>query len=470
VAGTVLRNARVPRALFPSPRPYGEKVPEGRMRGVGESGANSPGPSPQPSPREERGEGVDGGDFALVDIVIGDGVIQAIQPAGSASPDAPAGADVIDLDNGVVLPAFVECHTHLDKGHIWPRTPNPDGTFPGALESVGRDRDASWSAADVRARMDFGLRSAVHHGVGAIRTHIDSVGKQIGISWPVFAELRDQWRDRITLQASPLFGIQWALDADHMKAVVAAVRAHGTGLLGCVTYMIPELDQALDIMFRTAMENGWDLDFHVDESSDPAARSLERIALAALRHRFTGRILCGHCCSLALLGPEDEARVIARVKEAGIAVVSLPMCNMYLQDRQSGRTPRWRGVTSLHELKAAGVPVMVSSDNTRDPFYAYGDLDTLEVFREATRILHLDHPAGGWISAITSAPARVMGLQPDIGRIAAGPANLVLFKARNWTELLSRPQSDRIVIRHGQRLATTPPDYRELDGLAGMSP
>ena len=55
------------------------------------------------------------------------------------------------------------------------------------------------------------------------------------------------------------------------------------------------------------------------------------------------------------------------------------MCNMYLQDRVAGRTPRWRGVAPLHELDAAGVTVMVASDNTRDPFYAYGDLDMLEV-------------------------------------------------------------------------------------------
>ena len=69
------------------------------------------------------------------------------------------------------------------------------------------------------------------------------------------------------------------------------------------------------------------------------------------------------------------------------------MCNMYLQDRVAGRTPRWRGVAPLHELDAAGVTVMVASDNTRDPFYAYGDLDMLEVYREATRILHFDHSA-----------------------------------------------------------------------------
>ena len=52
---------------------------------------------------------------------------------------------------------------------------------------------------------------------------------------------------------------------------------------------------------------------------------------------------------------------------------------MYLQDRIPGRTPRWRGVTLVHELRAAGVPVSVASDNTRDPFYAYGDMDMVEV-------------------------------------------------------------------------------------------
>lgn len=420
------------------------------------------------------GGGVDNDDFAQINLLVSENGrlngLSSVQTPIDPQAEGETPYEIIDLDGGIVLPGFVECHTHLDKGHIWPRTPNPDGTFTGALDSVGRDREASWSAEDIRARMEFGLRTAEHHGAVAIRTHLDSIGTQIGISWPVFAELRDRWEDRITLQAAPLFGIQSAVDPAHMAAVVAAVKAHGSGVLGAVTYMCPELEDGLEILFRTAMDNGWDLDFHVDESSDPAARSLERIALAAMRHRFAGRILCGHCCALALQGQEDEARVIELVREAGISVVSLPMCNMYLQDRRRSRTPRWRGVTSLHELKAAGVPVMVSSDNTRDPFYAYGDLDPLEVFREATRIGHFDHPAGDWIRTITSAPARIMGLRPDIGRISGGMANLVLFRARNWTELLSRPQSDRIVIRNGKRLATGLPDYRELDGLRGMRP
>jgi cytosine/creatinine deaminase len=91
---------------------------------------------------------------------------------------------------------------------------------------------------------------------------------------------------------------------------------------------------------------------------------------------------------------QDEAEALHTldlVAKAGLNVVSLPMCNLYLQDRHAHRTPRWRGITLVHEMKARGINVSFASDNTRDPFYAYGDLDMLEVLRQATRIGHLDH-------------------------------------------------------------------------------
>ena len=143
------------------------------------------------------------------------------------------------------------------------------------------------------------------------------------------------------------------------------------------------------------------------------------------------------------------------------------MCNLYLQDRAPGRTPRRRGVTLLHELAARGVPVALASDNCRDPFFAYGDHDLVEVFREAVRIGHLDRPVGAWPAAVTRTPADLMRL-PEAGVIRTGaPADLVLFKARHYGELLSRPQADRIVLRAGRPIATDLPDYRELDPLFG---
>jgi cytosine deaminase len=317
--------------------------------------------------------------------------------------------------------------------------------------------------------MDFALRCAFAHGTGALRTHIDSYPKQTEISWGVFAEMREEWKGRIALQAVALFPIDRALtDEAEFRFTVATVGKHG-GVLGGLTFLGeapgPHTDAMLDKVFEAAIANGLDLDFHVDESDSPNARSLGQIAEAALRHKFKGRIVAGHCCSLALAGDNERATIIAKVAEAGIAVVSLPMCNMYLQDRAAGRTPRWRGVAPLHELDAAGVTVMVASDNTRDPFYAYGDLDMLEVFREATRILHLDHSERPWIRMLGLAAAEVMGIAGR-GIIAVGQnADLVLTRARTLPELLCRPQSDRAVVVSGRAIDTTLPDYRELDHL-----
>ena len=399
-----------------------------------------------------------------VDLALQDGVVTAISPSGSPVPEA---AIVHDCDGGLVFPAFVDLHTHLDKGHIWPRRSNPDGSFMGALTAVMADRDANWNAEDVERRMEFALRCAYAHGTAAIRTHLDSAPPQGAVTWPVFARLRARWAGRIELQAVALLGPDPLLDRGVVDEVAATVKAHG-GRLGGAISVHERAAAAIAAAVDAAGRHGLDLDLHIDESDDPASRSLRSLADTVLATGFAGSVVAGHCCSLAIHDEAFAAATIARVAEAGIAVVSLPMCNLYLQDRHAERTPRWRGVTAVQELRRAGVAVCLASDNTRDPFYAYGDLDGLEVLREAARIAHLDHPvneAFGWARAVSATPARIGGFAYR-GEIAAGaPADLVLFRARNWTELMARPQTDRIVLRSGRVIDRKLPDYRELDDL-----
>jgi len=406
------------------------------------------------------------GEQMLVDIAIESGRIVALRPAGDVAPEA--GAKVIDQDGGEVWPGLVDLHTHLDKGHTWPRAENPDGTFAAAMAAADADKHANWSQDDVHVRFAFGLRCALAHGTVAIRTHLESQRPHDEICWPVFSALQKEWAGRIHLQAVGLVPIE-DFSRPSVEAFADYVADHD-GVLGAFLYMCPDLDRLLERMLALAAERGLDLDLHVDESGDPGAVALNHLAAAALRQGFAGDILCGHCCSLAVQEPAEAARTLDLVREAGIAVVSLPMCNLYLQDRVPGRTPRWRGVTLLHEMAARGIPVALASDNCRDPFHAFGDQDMLEVFREAVRIAHLDRPLGAWPQAISRTPATVMGL-PEAGVIrVGGPADLLLFRARSDTELLSRPQSDRIVLRAGCQIDTTPPDYRELDqALAGSA-
>ncbi|RDC74986.1 cytosine deaminase [Rhodovulum sp. 12E13] len=376
---------------------------------------------------------------------------------------AEGGGAEVDMGGAMVFPAFVDMHTHLDKGHIWGRAPNPDGTFMGALETVRADTEANWSADDVARRADFSLRCAHAHGTRAIRTHIDSRAPQDDISWPVFRDLRAEWAGRIELQGVCLIGIDSFSEHGAFAHTADLVAAAG-GVLGMVTYPVPGLRDSLRAFFRMAEARGLSADFHVDETMDPGSETLRAIAETVLETGFAAPVVVGHCCSLSA---QDEARAMDTldlVAEAGLHVVSLPMCNLYLQDRQAGRTPRNRGITLVHEMRARGIPVAFASDNTRDPFYAYGDMDMLEVMRQATRIGHLDHARDDWPEAFLAAPARACGV--DAPSLAPGaPADLVICRAREWTELFARPQADRIVLRAGRAIDTTLPDYSELDDL-----
>lgn len=403
--------------------------------------------------------------LALVNLRIDDGIISEMTQGG-----LPQGMPTFDLDGGQVWPTQVDIHTHLDKGHIWPRARNPDGTHPSASRTVGIDRQANWTYDDVRKRFEFGLKCSYAHGTSAIRTHIDShEPAQREISWRVFREARDEWHGRIDLQAV----LMVMMDGYGRPEIREAVRtvADAGGVLGGVVKIrtplgldVDELDYCLDRLMSIANDHGLDVDLHVDETLDPAAMGLRKVALAAIRNRFRGKLVCGHCCNLSVQPPEVAGETIALCREAGIAIVTLPMVNMYLQDRRDGRTPLLRGVAPVHELAAAGLTVAAASDNCRDPFFAFGDHDLVEVYREFVRIAHLDMPYADWARSVTATPAALMGLDAGVIRKGA-PANLILFRDRGMTEFLSRPQAHRLVLRNGKAIDSTLPDYRELDGL-----
>ncbi|MEL6915399.1 MAG: cytosine deaminase [Pseudomonadota bacterium] len=373
----------------------------------------------------------------------------------------------VDMGGAMVFPTFVDMHTHLDKGHIWARAPNPNGSFEGALGAVRADAEARWSAEDVRARMEFALRGAYAHGTSAIRTHLDSHAPQDAISWGVFAEVQADWADRIALQAACLCACPYALE-DDFQATADLVAGARDGVLGMVTYPSADLQDQLDAFFEAAEARGLAVDLHVDETMDASVNTLADVARTVLARGFERPVTVGHLCSLSAMEDRVALQTLDLVAQAGLHVVSLPMCNLYLQDRHGARTPRLRGITLVHEMVARGIPVSFASDNTRDPFYAYGDLDMLEVLREATRIGHLDHSEIDWIRSVLTAPAAACGF--DAPSLAPGaPADLVICNARSWTELFARPQADRIVLRGGKPIDRTLPDYAELDPLMEAS-
>ena len=364
-----------------------------------------------------------------VRLTLSDGRIAAIDPTPGPATQT-------------VLPLPVEPHVHLDKaGTIARCRPDAPGLF-GAIDAMARDK-ANWTADDLHTRIEAGMLEAWASGCRAIRSHIDWNDPAVPLAWDVAAEVAQDWAPRMPLIRASLSGIDVLGNPDIGPTIAARVARDGQ-VLGAFIYRHADLATRIPFVFDLAEKHGLMLDFHVDEGLEVVATGLDLIVAEATRRRMGDRVLCGHACSLSIR--PDAARAIDAMARAGVALTVMPTTNLYLQDMAPGRTPRLRGLAPAQELRAAGVPVLFGTDNVRDPFYPLGVHDPLESLRLAALSAHL--PPGSWVDAITTAPARALGLAPQ--RLVVGEAaDFLLLPAPDVLAALARPGVPRTVIRGG---------------------
>jgi cytosine deaminase len=200
---------------------------------------------------------------------------------------------------------------------------------------------------------------------------------------------------------------------------------------------------------------GVPLDFHADSSDDPAMLTSEYIAAETIARGMQGRVTLGHLCTLDVLEPEHRARVMARLREAGISVISLPATEMHVKARTDVKRT-WRGVARLGELRAAGVNVALSTNNIVNPFTPYGHPDLLRqalVGAMAAHLGNLDQMA--WLlDLVTVNAARAIGL-PDHGLAEGCRADLVVLDARDPAQAITEQAEKLYVIKGGRIVART---------------
>ena len=354
------------------------------------------------------------------------------------------------VGGGLITPLFADIHVHLDKTFTIRRIAKNgnvrvDCLFD-AINLMETDRK-NWSEADIRARAIQGLQAAFEQGVGAMRSHVDWTTPEAPAAWPVLNELRQEWKDRIDLQLAALVHGDLVLDAGPQ---IAARVANDGGVFGAFFYRNADLEAKIEEMFRLAVKHDLDLDFHVDEGLDVEADGFSLIVSATARHGTAGRVLCGHACSLSLRRPDELQRILDAAADAGTALVSLPTSNLYLQDRIGGKSPRLRGVAPLKEARAAGMDVMLGSDNVRDAFYPYGDYDPLAILRLAAPVCHVEPQE--WLDSITTLPARLIGSERMHDLQVGGFADFIWHDAEDLNDLISRPQARRVVWRNGTKI------------------
>lgn len=404
---------------------------------------------------------------ALIDLRIEGDMLTAITPAtGEQSNDVPS----LDLQGNHVWPALIDMHTHIDKSQVISRIGPLGASFANARETINADRLKYWNRDDIRARMEFSIRCAFAHGVCAIRTHIDSYEGQAEASWDVFANLRQKWSGRVELQATSSVPID-VYTTDYGKKLADLAAGTEGGLLGGVLRrstdhdygFIDNIDELLDALFTLAKARGLPVDLHVDETTAIDVFHLQQVAKAAIRHNMQGRVVCGHCCSLAVQPEETIETVLSLCADAGLSIVTLPLANLYLQDRKLHRTPRLRGVTAFHEIRAKGIPIAIASDNVRDSFFPFGDYDPVETFRQSVAVYHLDQAIGEALKTLGPVPAQIMGVTP-LGSISiGGPASFIVIQAHSINEIVCRPQTNRIVVMKGRELRDALPKFSDYE-------
>ncbi|WP_246660521.1 amidohydrolase family protein [Nitratireductor sp. XY-223] len=371
-----------------------------------------------------------GGASKPVDILIEGARIKAIEPSPQSG-------------GGVVLPLMSDIHVHLDKTYTVDRTGSGAASLFDAIDRMDADK-ALWTPQDIRARAARALEKAYAHGVSVMRSHVDWTEPDVPMAWSVLNELAQEWRGRIHLQVVALCPLD--LIAEAGEPIAARAGADG-GVLGAFVYRNDNLAEKMRRVFLLADRNDLELDFHVDEGLEYEARGFEAIVAEAEKRGGGRQVLCGHVCSLALRAPEDIARLVARAAAAKIGLVSLPTTNSYLQDRNSGRTPRFRGLAPIKEARAAGMDVFLASDNVADVFYPYGDYDPFDVLRAGVMAAQLE--PGDWLDAISGSAARWCGA--EAGDLAVGAkADFLRFDATDLRDLVSRLGAPREVWRDGR--------------------
>ena len=383
-----------------------------------------------------------------VEVGIADGIIVAVQRAG-----LPAGQREIDAQGCMISPAFVEPHFHLENALIWEGALNYSGTLREAIEVYGKIKK-EMPLDDLVRRASVALETAIAHGVQWFRSHVDiDRTAQLHLLHGNVA-VREKFQDLIDIQliAFPQMGM--ARDAEVVDLMWQAME-QGADVVGGMPHAEQDMDDAarhIEIAFEIARKYDADIDMHIDETDDPYWHSLELLAEQTIANGWQGRVSAGHCCAMSAWDDAMAGRIIDKVVQAKINVITMAPINLMLEGRGDPH-PKRRGIARVKELLEAGVNVSCGQDDMQNMFYSFGNMDPLEVALITAHAAHMSAPSE--IEAAFDMP-RYKAAQnfrlDNYGVQAGARANLVVMDAYSPVDALRRRGDRRYVIRDGRVL------------------
>jgi cytosine deaminase len=385
-----------------------------------------------------------------LDIAVAGGRIARL-----ATRVAPGAATEIDAAGRLVIPGLVESHFHLDKALLGAGAPAHADSVAGAIRATAEAK-RRFSVADIADRARRALEMAIRHGVTAMRTHVE-VDPIVGLrGMEAILPLQKTFAWAVDLQIC-VFPQEGILQTPGTERLMRQALRMGGEAVGGVPYNDPDPRAHLALVFDLAREFDRDVDLHLDFFDEPGPQPLliGEVADLTLERGWEGRVVAGHVSALGALEAEAAAPLIARVRDAGVSIVTLPATDLYLLGRGDRRNPR-RGLPPVRQLLDAGVNVAVATNNLQNPFTPFGDADLLRVANLLATAAHLGTAEDlvRVLGMATEAGARALRL-PDYGIREGALADLVLLDCTEPAEAVAAIPERLVVVKGGRVSVTT---------------
>ena len=291
------------------------------------------------------------------DLLIEGATIREVLAPGTISVPA---AQRLPVDGRLLTPGLTDPHLHPDKAFGLDSDSTSAATLAEAIARV-RARKPYETAAAVQQRTEQLLRWCLRFGTTRVRAHAE-IDPYLGLrSVEGVLAAREALRGLVHVEvvAFPQEGI---LREPGTIELMREALVMGCDVVGAITYQDPDAREHLALAASLASELGLPLDVHADFGIP-----LERSALSTLvdvthRYGLEGRVTAGHCTTLARLGEPDFTEIVSRLRDAQITVVALPRTDLYMDGV----------IAPLEELRAAGVPGFLGTNNVRNAFTPVG--------------------------------------------------------------------------------------------------
>ena len=310
------------------------------------------------------------------------------------------------------------------------------------------------TSQDIADRARVAAEELIAHGATAIRTHVDvGAGIELRALRPLL-ELREQLRaqGRAELQVVAAVSVPLAgAEGEPSRALLRAAMDAGADVVGGAPHVDVDPLAATRELVAIARHYDVPIDLHTDECLNVEALSLRELVTAAAAGRLPRGAVASHCVSLGVQTPAIQREIAEAVAAAGVAIVTLPQTNLYLQARGVTCSPA-RGLTAIRALLDAGVVLAAGADNVRDPFNPVGRSDPLETAALLVMAGHLT-PHEAW-DEVSSGARRAVGL-PAAALQPGAPAEILATRGSSLADAVARASEDRIVIHAGRCISRT---------------